>query len=106
MAVGWVFVAFFTFGNADEGGYTAMGSPFFGVGVLASTMEEQMTPSDRFDAAVASACIWSLIYLSVAVALYLATRATIDRCVGRMTDRPQPRPRHNTEPVAPAVPVS
>jgi ABC-type transport system involved in multi-copper enzyme maturation permease subunit len=66
----------------------AIVSPWFGAGELTWEI------ADGLPHQTGGKLAWGVVYVIVAAGLALATRATFDRCMGRMTDRPFYKPRY------------
>jgi hypothetical protein len=104
--LGWPLIAqLVTVSGLFEERGLAMGSPAFGTLRLSSLIEAYVVEGNAIQLAAmySSALSWGIrwiaIYLTGALILYLATWATFDRCLGRMTNRRRPRvpKRHATE---------
>jgi ABC-type transport system involved in multi-copper enzyme maturation permease subunit len=66
----------------------AVVSPWFGAGELTWEIGEGGPHNTGWK------FVWGILYVIIAVVLALATRATFDRCMGRVTDRPFHKPRY------------
>jgi ABC-type transport system involved in multi-copper enzyme maturation permease subunit len=85
----------------------AMVSPFMGIGFFSDLIAGN-GPTDEWWLASRFAFFWTAVYAAAAAALAIATRATFDRCLGRMPEGsvvPSHLPRHWKPKRKPAVAV-
>jgi ABC-type transport system involved in multi-copper enzyme maturation permease subunit len=89
-SIGWVAVAALLAngGPANSTLQVAMGSPFWGIGVLTIAVVERIVPPDVWPSVGVAALYWIVIDCTAAALLMAATRHTFDRCLGRMPERP------------------
>jgi ABC-type transport system involved in multi-copper enzyme maturation permease subunit len=100
---GWIFLVALLFADARYDGFIfsmIMGSPLPGTlfGTITVASAPGGFPNHGVTYIVIGTFFWTLIHSAVAAILFLATLATFDRCLGRIseTDRPSmtmPRPR-------------
>jgi ABC-type transport system involved in multi-copper enzyme maturation permease subunit len=88
--LGWIFVvAALTGGSTNEAQMAWMeASPFYGVGLLTSMLEDGGRDEFLY---VQAAALWLLCYAVAAVLLLWATLGTFDRCLGRVSLLPARR---------------
>jgi len=63
-------------------------SPFMGMGSLSFLMEGSWSPYP-YDETLDGGVRWTIVYAIVAVGLYVATRLTFNRTLGRVSERPR-----------------
>jgi ABC-type transport system involved in multi-copper enzyme maturation permease subunit len=92
VTVAWPFVVVALFSRDDVlGPGLASGSPFFGAAFLTIRLERRF--SHDMETIAVWGVFWTVAYLVVAAALYVATLLTFDRCLGRISaDAPLPGP--------------
>jgi ABC-type transport system involved in multi-copper enzyme maturation permease subunit len=81
VAIGWMFLVMGMTGPHPYGYPAIAASPVFGPAVVTSLLEPSQTRSIDFAGVVG----WVVVYVSASVALLVATLATFDRCLGRVT---------------------
>jgi hypothetical protein len=93
VCIGWLFLVITLLSRNDTALGLASASPLFGIGILTDlAMHPGRMRNMDLDVRTADA-VWLAIYLAGAAVLYLATRETFDRRLGRMTPGPaRPRP--------------
>ncbi|HEX5269218.1 MAG TPA: hypothetical protein VFW33_01960, partial [Gemmataceae bacterium] len=83
-----VFLAIGPGGPREEG--IMFVSPWFGAGELTFEIGVPGNPHGEAGWKI----VWGVVYAAAAVILAVLIRATFDDCMGRMTDRPYPKPRY------------
>jgi len=86
LSAGWAVLTVLLFTPDPWGRYMLTGTPAYGILLLTSAVapELMMIPGDPRKALIA-AVAWTLIHLALAAALFEATVATFDRCLGRIS---------------------
>ena len=95
--IGWPVVAFLVFPNTSNTSSRdlqlaiVMGSPFYNAAMPTVTLENHSRggmPGSMENGIFQGSIAWTMAYASMALALYLATLRTFDRCLGRTSERP------------------
>jgi ABC-type transport system involved in multi-copper enzyme maturation permease subunit len=90
MTVAPIVTSFLVFGR-QEHLWPLMGSPFFGVGAtseMVMRLNRAVANTTMIEDFLGPLLFWIVVYLAVAVALYVLTVRIFDRCLGRARQRP------------------
>ena len=85
VSIGWIPISMLIFGEGSgkDGMGAAAGSPIMGVGAYSSILAGEM-PEREFIGQTLWTLFWTIAYSGFALALFLATLATFNRCLGRI----------------------
>jgi ABC-type transport system involved in multi-copper enzyme maturation permease subunit len=83
ITAGWIPLVLVLFGENSLGPGLAMASPLFGI--VQITIDLASARSDVWHLHESWALVWIAVFSAVSLALLLATLATFDRCLGRIT---------------------
>jgi ABC-type transport system involved in multi-copper enzyme maturation permease subunit len=97
VTVGWLFLAMALW-NGRGGEYAAMASPFFGPGNLTFHTAENQSWS-MWSECLGWGSFWTVFFAAVAIALFVLTLFTFNRCLGRVDERGVPRLGPSRKPV-------